>query len=134
MATQRSGLAVVAQLLVLSAIVLYLFSDITGEDQPASAGTPRSASMEAKSAMERQQLAGQKVPGEWEDKELNDLFEHYNEIFPSGNRNAASHRWASFILDRAQQMTPDKVEYFFSGFCPVSGTYVDLAGVSTVCG
>ena len=55
---------------------------------------------------------------------IQDLFREYNFIFRHGNRNAASHRWATFLLDRAPQMTMERLEFFFTGFCAVSGSPV----------
>ena len=46
----------------------------------------------------------------------------YYSIFKHGNRNAASHLWVSFLLDRAAGMTLQKLEYMFGGFCAVSGS------------
>ena len=54
----------------------------------------------------------------------NDLFQEYNNIFRHGNRNAASHRWATFLLDRANQMTEARLTLFFESFCAVSGSPV----------
>lgn len=57
-----------------------------------------------------------------QNKTKDDLFSMYGTIFPHGNRNAASHRWATWLLERSQEMTQDKLEWFFTGFCPVSGS------------
>lgn len=54
----------------------------------------------------------------------NDLFNEYSNIFRHGNRNAASHRWATFLLDRADQMTEARLTLFFESFCAVSGSPV----------
>lgn len=55
---------------------------------------------------------------------VKDLHLEYNNIFRKGNRNAASHRWATFLLDRSDQMTESTLAMFFSGFCAVSGSPV----------
>lgn len=55
---------------------------------------------------------------------VQDLHNEYNTIFRYGNRNAASHRWSTFLLDRSKQMTMEKLELYFSGFCAVSGSPV----------
>lgn len=55
---------------------------------------------------------------------VQDLHREYNSIFKYGNRNAASHRWSTFLLDRASQMTMERLNFFFSGFCSVSGSPV----------
>lgn len=55
---------------------------------------------------------------------VQDLFREYGSIFKNGNRNAASHRWSTFLLDRARQMTVGRLQLFFEGFCAVSGSPV----------
>jgi len=51
-----------------------------------------------------------------------DLKMEYYNIFKTGNRNAASHLWASFILDRSSTMSDANLKNTFKGFCPVSGS------------
>lgn len=53
---------------------------------------------------------------------VDDLASHYSEIFKTGNRNAASHLWSSFILERAASLPASTVERLFRGFCPISGS------------
>jgi len=49
----------------------------------------------------------------------------YYEIFSRAyNRNAASHLWSSYILNRASNMTESEIHQLFKGFCPVSGSPV----------
>jgi len=60
----------------------------------------------------------------WNGEDVRDLHKEYYNIFKHGNRNAASHLWSKFLLDRSQDMTPEKFEYMFSGFCAVSGSPV----------
>merc|ERR1719231_561598 len=55
---------------------------------------------------------------------INDLHQAYYQVFPEGNRNAASHRWAHFILERAPELSAAVVEDLFTGFCAVSGSPV----------
>ena len=55
---------------------------------------------------------------------IQDLSREYHTIFRHGNRNAASHLWSTFLLDRAPQMTLERLYFFFSGFCSVSGSPV----------
>ena len=57
-------------------------------------------------------------------RSVQDLHREYHNIFRFGNRNAASHLWSSFILDRSEQMTEDTMKMLFSGFCAVSGSPV----------
>jgi len=52
----------------------------------------------------------------------NELFEKYADIFPNQNRNAASHRWATYILEKSAEMTEKTLRDLFAGFCPVSGS------------
>jgi hypothetical protein len=56
---------------------------------------------------------------------VQDLHREYDQVFKHGNRNAASHRWSSFLLDRAGQMTAERLNMLFSGFCAVSGSIVN---------
>mmetsp|Transcript_76335 Transcript_76335/g.221628 ORF Transcript_76335/g.221628 Transcript_76335/m.221628 type:complete len:331 (+) Transcript_76335:86-1078(+) len=60
----------------------------------------------------------------WHGSTVNDLFREYGRIFKHGNRNAASHLWASFLLERSEQMTHERLLTMFSGFCAVSGSPV----------
>ena len=55
---------------------------------------------------------------------VQDLHREYGRIFRHGNRNAASHLWASFLLDRAAGMTHERFVDLFKGFCAVSGSPV----------
>lgn len=58
----------------------------------------------------------------WHGNSIEDLHQEYYNIFKYGNRNAASHLWSKFIIDRASQMTPEKFISMFTGFCAVSGS------------
>jgi len=64
------------------------------------------------------------VDAAWRGEHVRDLHQQYYNIFKHGNRNAASHLWSSFLLDRSHEMTHDKLTYMFSGFCAVSGSPV----------
>ena len=48
----------------------------------------------------------------------------YNNIFRFGNRNAASHLWSAFLLERAPTMTYERFELIMSGYCAISGSPV----------
>lgn len=63
-----------------------------------------------------------KVTVPWHAKNVRDLHNEYGNIFKYGNRNAASHLWSTFLLERAHQMSDKKLRYMFSGFCVVSGS------------
>ena len=54
-----------------------------------------------------------------------DLHGAYSQIFATGNRNAASHLWASYILHRSQTLPEDEFVNLFASFCPVSGSPVN---------
>jgi hypothetical protein len=56
--------------------------------------------------------------------DVRELHQQYYNIFQHGNRNAASHLWSKFLLDRSHQLTPEKLQHMFSGFCAVSGSPV----------
>jgi len=60
----------------------------------------------------------------WNPMSVNDLGKKYGEIFgPHGNnRNAASHLWAKYIMDRANELSHSQIDMLFSGFCAVSGS------------
>lgn len=60
----------------------------------------------------------------WNGENVRDLHQEYYNIFKNGNRNAASHLWSTFLLDRSHEMTHDKLKYMFTGFCAVSGSPV----------
>ena len=67
------------------------------------------------------------VPAPWPaavNGNVRDLHREYSNIFKFGNRNAASHKWSSFILERSNQFTLEKLKEMFSGFCAVSGSPV----------
>lgn len=50
------------------------------------------------------------------------LHSQYKNIFQTGNRNAASHLWFSFILKNAGIMPESEFLTLSSSFCPVSGS------------
>ena len=61
----------------------------------------------------------------WKGSTLQDLYDEYRNIFIiAGNRNAASHLWASFLLNRSVSMDNILFEKMFTGFCPVSGSII----------
>merc|ERR1719295_99087 len=70
---------------------------------------------------------------------VSELHGNYHEIFHrSGNRNAASHLWASYILDRSTSFTSEEITNLFGGFCPISGSPVrpsaqSITGSVSVC-
>lgn len=60
----------------------------------------------------------------WGGTSHKDLHREYRNIFKHGSRNAASHLWSNFILERSSQMTHATLVDMFSGFCAVSGSTV----------
>ena len=62
----------------------------------------------------------------WDGTTAEDLFAEYSNIFRFGNRNAASHLWATFVLDRAWQMPASVFQDLMGSFCPVSGSPVRI--------
>mmetsp|Transcript_74102 Transcript_74102/g.217454 ORF Transcript_74102/g.217454 Transcript_74102/m.217454 type:complete len:273 (+) Transcript_74102:25-843(+) len=60
----------------------------------------------------------------WNGEDVRELHQQYYNIFRHGNRNAASHLWSKFLLDRSREMSREKLAYMFSGFCAVSGSPV----------
>ncbi len=61
----------------------------------------------------------------WRGQTVRDLHREYSNIFRYGNRNAASHRWSTFLLERSQNFDAEQLAYFFSGFCAVSGSPIN---------
>jgi len=61
---------------------------------------------------------------EWEGRTVDDFFNEYYNIFTSRNRNAASHKWASFVLERSAVLEAGMFDTLFASFCPVSGSIV----------
>merc|ERR1719160_2497340 len=61
----------------------------------------------------------------WKGRTARDLHQEYHNIFRHGNRNAASHLWSTFLLERSHTMTAKKLKMMFSGFCAVSGSPVN---------
>ena len=57
--------------------------------------------------------------------DISDLHAAYGQIFPTQNRNAASHLWSSWVIQRASSLGRDDFVNLFSGFCPVSGSPVN---------
>jgi hypothetical protein len=53
---------------------------------------------------------------------VEDLSAQYSNIFKTGNRNAASHLWASYIFNRSASLSKATISTLFRGFCPVSGS------------
>jgi len=58
----------------------------------------------------------------WHGTQIRDLHQQYGNIFKHGNRNAASHLWSKFLLERSEQMTHEALVTMFSGYCAVSGS------------
>jgi len=66
------------------------------------------------------------VQAEWSGLEpsVQILGREYSRIFRTGNRNAASHLWVRFLLERSSHLTHTSLTSMFSGFCAVSGSPV----------
>jgi len=61
---------------------------------------------------------------QWKGKNTDDFFNEYYNIFKSRNRNAASHKWAAFLLERSLSFDEEMFTKYFASFCPVSGSIV----------
>jgi len=77
-------------------------------------------------------LSSDQVGIPWNGKTIMDLRQQYYNIFPHQNRNAASHRWATFLIERSRSLTKATFEHMFSGFCPVSGSPIGQPGRRTL--
>jgi hypothetical protein len=86
------------------------------------------SSLAAGRSVKRQVQARYNSRGEivepWDGKNVQDLHREYSNVFRHGNRNAASHLWSSFLIDRAAFMPRKRFEKISSGFCAVSGSPV----------
>ena len=60
----------------------------------------------------------------WRGSTVEDLHREYSNIFKYGNRNAASHLWSTFLLDRARFLTTKTFLHLASGYCAISGSPV----------
>lgn len=60
----------------------------------------------------------------WDGQKVADLHREYGNIFKHGNRNAASHLWSSFLIDRAPFMSEKRFQKLSGGYCAVSGSPV----------
>lgn len=60
----------------------------------------------------------------WNGQSIQDLHREYTNIFKHGNRNAASHLWSTFLIDRARYMTDKTFRQLSKGYCAVSGSPV----------
>lgn len=60
----------------------------------------------------------------WDGRSVQDLHREYGNIFKHGNRNAASHLWSTFLIDRAVFMTRQRFLKLSAGYCAVSGSPV----------
>jgi len=69
-------------------------------------------------------FASNSVVPAWHGASPRDLHHEYGNIFRHGNRNAASHLWSSFVLQRSSQMNAQRFEDVASGYCAVSGSPV----------
>jgi len=59
------------------------------------------------------------------------LAQYYDQIFEHGNRNAASHLWAHFVLSHAEDcFSHTDLTELFVQFCPVSGSPLGPASAS----
>jgi hypothetical protein len=50
------------------------------------------------------------------------LYNQYESVFPTGNRNAASFKWFSYIVKCAKEVGPATFETLGKGFCAISGS------------
>jgi len=110
---------------VLCGLLFFCFSDA---EQPVVMAAKQQVNAVVSSALRASEDAKgvtQLVDcGSWQGNHVEELHQQYYNIFKTQNRNAASHLWSSFLLDRAHCMTPENFKLMFSGFCAVSGSPV----------
>lgn len=82
----------------------------------------------AGAAVKRQVRAHRSQAGQiiqpWDGKSVQDLHREYSTIFKHGNRNAASHLWSTFLIERARFMSDRRFQKLNGGYCAVSGSPV----------
>jgi len=61
---------------------------------------------------------------DWSGTTVRDLWGEYSNIFRYGNRNAASHLWSAFLMERAPKMSRARFVELSGGYCAVSGSPV----------
>ena len=71
----------------------------------------------------RSEVSGELVTP-WRGTTIRELHAEYQNIFRYGNRNAASHLWSTFLLDRAPFMPSKTLLHLASGYCAISGSPV----------
>merc|ERR1712146_189448 len=52
----------------------------------------------------------------WSGSSVQDLWREYGNIFRHGNRNAASHLWSKFLLERAASMPLERFNHLSGGY------------------
>eukprot|EP00931_Biecheleriopsis_adriatica_P051160 TRINITY_DN29648_c0_g2_i1.p1 TRINITY_DN29648_c0_g2~~TRINITY_DN29648_c0_g2_i1.p1 ORF type:complete len:407 (+),score=56.61 TRINITY_DN29648_c0_g2_i1:84-1304(+) len=75
-------------------------------------------------AVEAHRTASGEVVQPWHGRSVQDLHKEYSNIFRHGNRNAASHLWSTFLMDRAVFMSKKRFLRLSGGYCAVSGSPV----------
>ena len=63
-------------------------------------------------------------------KTATELHAQYECIFKDGNRNSASHLWATHLFHHARELTVDEFQNQFGAFCPVSGSPIGQNGTA----
>ena len=71
----------------------------------------------------RSEVSGELVTP-WRGSTVRELHAEYSNIFRHGNRNAASHLWTTFLLDRAPFLSSKTLLHLASGYCAISGSPV----------
>lgn len=56
----------------------------------------------------------------------------YDQIFPTGNRNAASFKWFKYVADCASEVGEAAFETLGKGFCPISGSPIPGDNIAKV--
>lgn len=95
-----------------------------GCKEPRADTPPPAPVADAPASSEPEPAPPSTTPVRWDGTDLEVVWEAFESVFPTGNRNAASHRWASYVLDHASRLSPDQLRFYFQSFCPVSGSIV----------
>lgn len=61
----------------------------------------------------------------WTESGPEDLIDQFNNIFPTGNRNAASYKWAQFLFNHSMALPIASFDAMQHSYCAISGSPID---------
>merc|ERR1711907_47106 len=103
--------------MIIAGLCTICTAEIIGAVQSAVSNTPEREWQETLIQTRAQDCTGMHSTRE--------LFRQYPKIFKTGNRNAASHLWAGYLLERCTCVSKARFLTLSKGFCAVSGSPLD---------